>query len=31
MKGTVRDIGALLLQSFGTALVLALIFWKVMP
>gem|GEM_PF-5835424 len=31
MKGTFGDIGILLVQSFGTALLLLLIFWKVMP
>jgi hypothetical protein len=31
VKGTFGDIGVLLLQSFGTALLLSLIFWKVLP
>jgi hypothetical protein len=31
VKTTFGEIGVLLLQSFGTALVLSLIFWKVMP
>lgn len=31
MKATFGDIGRLLLQSIGTALILSLIFWKAMP
>jgi hypothetical protein len=28
MKVTLGEIGSLLLQSFGTALLLSLVFWK---
>jgi hypothetical protein len=31
VKGTFGDIGMLLVQSFGAALLLSLIFWRVMP
>jgi hypothetical protein len=31
MKATFSDIGKLLLESIGTALILSLLFWKALP